>query len=331
MIHHPEAEITMEPLPSDRHRVHVRMLDPDEHVWVDRFETSLPRELVERFLGVHGPAGLGHALTRIEEGGDLHRALRFSILPFVAEEEFRGKRLLDFGCGSGTSTLHLARMFPDTEIVGLDLVTELLEPARGLMEHMGVGNVSFVQAKSPDSLPDDLGTFDFITLNAVYEHLLPGERKLLLPQLWASLRPGGVIFVNQTPYRWYLLDSHTTRLPFTNYMPDWLALRYARRFAGWKRQRVARDAEWETLLRAGIRGATEGEIVRLLAAERSGTPVPLRPRLWGYSGAIDLWYAQSMLRRPMRIKPVMRVAYKAIARLTGSPFAPDVTMAVRKA
>jgi hypothetical protein len=61
VISHPDAEITMEPLPSGKRRVHVRMLDPDEHVWVDRFETSLPRALVERYLEVHGPAGLGHA------------------------------------------------------------------------------------------------------------------------------------------------------------------------------------------------------------------------------------------------------------------------------
>jgi hypothetical protein len=81
-----------------------------------------------------------------------------------------------------------------------------------------------------------------------------------------ALRPGGVLFLNQTPYRWDLREHHTTALPFTNCMPDWLALRYARRFAGWKRHRVARDAEWETLLRGGIRGTTEGQIVRLLAA-----------------------------------------------------------------
>jgi hypothetical protein len=37
-----------------------------------------------------------------------------------------------------------------------------------------------------------------------------------------------------------------------------------------------------------------------------------------------------MIRRPMWVKPVIRVAYKAIGRLTGSPFAPDVTMAVRR-
>lgn len=330
IIPHPEAVIVLELLPSGKRLVQVRMHNPDEHVWVPTFETSLPRDLIERFLEVHGPAGLGHALTRIEEDGDLQRALRFSILPFVREWDFRGKRLLDFGCGSGTSTLHLARMFPHTEIVGLDLLPELLEPARRLMKHMGLGNVTFVQAKSGDALPDDLGSFDFVTLNAVYEHLLPDERTLLLPQLWASLRPNGVLFLNQTPYRWDVREHHTTALPFTNYMPDWLALRYARRFAGWKRHRVARDADWETLLRGGIRGVTEGQIVRQLAATGDGTPVPLRPRLQGYSDAIDLWYAQSMIRRPMRIKPLMRIAYKTIQRLTGSPFAPDVTMAVRK-
>jgi hypothetical protein len=176
-----------------------------------------------------------------------------------------------------------------------------------------------------------LGTFDFVTLNAVYEHLLPDERTLLLPQLWASLRYDGVLFVNQTPYRWYVLEHHTTALPFTNYLPESLALRYARRFAGWKRHRVAPDADWETLLRGGIRGATEGQIVRRLAAIGNGMPLPLRPRLWGYSDAIDLWYAQSMIRRPMWIKPVMRAMYKAIGRVTGSPFAPDVTLAIRKA
>jgi hypothetical protein len=37
-----------------------------------------------------------------------------------------------------------------------------------------------------------------------------------------------------------------------------------------------------------------------------------------------------MLRRPLWIKPLMRLTFKSIARVTGSPFAPDVTMAVRK-
>jgi 2-polyprenyl-3-methyl-5-hydroxy-6-metoxy-1,4-benzoquinol methylase len=329
VLPHPDADITLKPLPSGKRRVQVRMHDPAAHIWRESFETSLPPELVGRYLEAHGPAGLCYVLDRIE-GDGLRQTLLFSILPFVAEEQFTGKRLLDFGCGSGTSTVHLARMFPQSEIVGLELLPELLEPAQGLMEHMGFEHVRFVQAKAEDSLPDDLGSFDFVMLNAVYEHLLPNERRLLLPQLWASLRRGGVLFLNMTPFRWYPYEHHTTELWFVNYLPDWLALRYVRFFGGRKRRYLDREAEWEGLLRGGIRGGSERQVMRLLAATSNDSPIALRPSLWGFSDATDIWYAQSIARGPRRFKPPMRIAYKAIGRLVGSPFAPDVTMALRK-
>ena len=297
----------MDQLPSGKQRVRVRMHDPEAHIWLGSFDTELPPELVERYLKAHGPAGLCYVLDRIE-GNDVRETLRFSTLPFVAEEEFAAKRLLDFGCGSGTSTVHLARMFPATEIVGLDLLPELLTPARGLMGYTGHRNVSFVEAKGEDSLPDDLGTFDFIMLNAVYEHLLPDERRSLLPQLWLCLRPGGVLFLNMTPFRWYPYEHHTTGLWFVSYLPDWLALRYVRYLGGRKRRYLDRDADWQGLLRGGIRGGSERQVLRLLAAANDGLPVALRPSLWGFADATDLWHAQSMTRRPRWFKPFMRMA-----------------------
>jgi hypothetical protein len=130
------------------------------------------------------------------------------------------------------------------------------------------------------------------------------------------------------PHRYYPLEYHTTALPFVNYLPDWLALRVARRFAGKTRRGIARDDKWEDLLRWGIRGATEGEILHILKGT-GATPVPLRPR--EYADGVDLWYAASMERRPLRLKVVMRATFKLITKLTGSTFAPHVTMAVRKA
>jgi len=330
VICHSDAEITMEPLPSGNHRLHVRMNDPGEHIWKTTCETSLPRDLVELFLQANGPAGLCESLDRVEDPTYVQSEIRYSTLSFVPEHEFAGKRLLDFGCGSGASTMQLARMFPDTEIVGLELLAKYLVPARALADHLGLKNVSFVEATSSDALPDDLGAFDYVTLNAVYEHLLPTERKRLLPQLWAALTPGGALFVNQTPHRWYPLEFHSTALPFMNYLPDWLALRYARRFAGYQRRRIGRDSEWEALLRGGVRGATEREILRMLEEARTSRPVALKPTLGGYADAVDLWYAQSVSRRPLRVKAAMRVVFKAITRVTGSTFAPDVTMAIRK-
>jgi len=46
--------------------------------------------------------------------------------------------------------------------------------------------------------------------------------------LWSLLRPGGVLFVNQTPYRWRPLEYHITSLPFVNYLPAFAAMRVAR-------------------------------------------------------------------------------------------------------
>lgn len=329
LIRHPEATVAMEPLPSGKHRLHVRMLDPGAHIWKTTCETALPGEVVESFLIAHGPAGLCEVLDRIEDPTYVQRALRYSILSFVPEERFADKRILDFGCGSGASTVHLADMFPEAEIVGLDLISSYLVAARTLAEHLGLPKVLFVEARSPDSL-GDLGSFDFVMLNAVYEHLLPAERQRLLPQLWASLSPGGTLFVTMCPHRYYPFEYHTTALPLLNYLPDWLALRVARRFAGEKRRGISRDSEWEGLLRGGIRGATEGEIMRMLKRAGTETPFALQPWVGGYSDGVDLWYSQSMERRPLAVKGAMRAAFKVVTKVTGSTFAPDVTMAIRK-
>ena len=56
-------------------------------------------------------------------------------------------------------------------------------------------------------------------LSAVFEHVLPEERDPVLDMLWSVLRPGGVMVVDQTPHRWFPQESHTTALPFLNYLP----------------------------------------------------------------------------------------------------------------
>jgi hypothetical protein len=39
VIPHPEAEIVWEPLPDGRHRVRVRMHDPEARIWRETFDT----------------------------------------------------------------------------------------------------------------------------------------------------------------------------------------------------------------------------------------------------------------------------------------------------
>ena len=182
------------------------------------------------------------------------------MLAYLPESAFKGKRVLDFGSGSGASTMVLARMLPGAEIVGVELRDDFVELARHRARFYGFEDVHFFVSPSGDRLPGDLGEFDFIVFSAVYEHLLPAERPALLARLWDVLRTGGVLFVSQTPQRWLPVEYHTTGLPLLNYLPDQLAWRLGRRLS----PRVASDASWETMLRDGVRGATEREVVRLL-------------------------------------------------------------------
>ncbi|WKZ19248.1 MAG: class I SAM-dependent methyltransferase [Candidatus Jettenia sp. CY-1] len=93
----------------------------------------------------------------------------------------KNKRILDFSCDAGASSIVLSRMLPNTEIVGVELDEKLLYTARLRAEHYQAHNICFIPSPDGNNIPDKLGKFDYIILSAVYEHLLPHERKNLLP------------------------------------------------------------------------------------------------------------------------------------------------------
>lgn len=299
---------------------------PGPGISVTRAEhvTSYPLELIELVVRVRKTTWAIDEIAREEDSSYVSRALRYSLLGFVPAESFVGKRLLDFGSGSGASTVALARLFPDTEIVGVEVDEPLIELARARVRHFGIETVSFLGSPDPESLPADLGTFDFVNLGAVYEHLLPPERQRLLPQLWSVLSPGGVFFVNQLPHRFYPLEYHTTGLPLLNYLPDRLALVAARRFSS-----VADDATWEFLQRIGIRGGTASEVGADLI-RGGGRARRLRPTQDDLRDHADLWYAVRSDVRPHPAKRAMREVFRTISRVVGEPFVPSLSLAYQK-
>src|SRR5205814_6869050 len=142
-------------------------------------------------------------------------------------------------------------------------------------------------------------------LSEVNEHLLPNERRLQLPRIWSHHKPGGVLYINQTPHRYSPVEMHTTGLPLINYLPDAVAFRAARRFS----KRINGDEDWPALLRAGIRGATIGKILQVLGA-RAALLEPQR------GDHIDLWYGK-LSRRYGRIKKTIWASLKALKPLAG--------------
>lgn len=87
--------------------------------------------------------------------------------------------------------------------------------------------------------------------------LSPAERRKLLPLVWNRLRPGGALFLNQTPCRCSPVEIHTTSgTPLINYLPDRVVLHLMRRFS----LRYRGAVTWERLLRDGVRGGSVREI-----------------------------------------------------------------------
>ena len=305
------------PLPDGRSRVEVDAppgMAGAPRAWTTRYPPDLVRE-------IHATKGLYvcDEIMREEDPDYVERAIRREVLAYVEPREFAGRRVLDFGCGAGASTLVMGRLLPAREIVGVELQERLLRLARLRRERLGGSRIRFVASPSGVELPEDIGEFDYVVMSAVFEHLLPAERRALLPRLWRRLKPGGVLFINQTPHRWSPLERHTTGLPLINFLPDRLAARFAR-----LSRRIRPDDDWNSLLRAGVRGATVGEIMGLVGgASRAALLPPLE------GDAIDLWH-RKLSRRHAWLKRGAWGLLKLLKPLGGSYFVPELTLAIRK-
>jgi len=108
-----------------------------------------------------------------------------------------GMRLLDVGCGPGSITLGLARAIAPGEAVGLDVVPEVLELARGLARQQGVENVRFEEG-SLYALPYEAASFDVVYAHQVLQHLTDPVAALM--EMRRVLAPLGVAAVRDADY-----------------------------------------------------------------------------------------------------------------------------------
>lgn len=313
--------VRIEPLGGDRWCISVHPkqgLHVRANRWVSRYPLGLIRE-IQATKGLY----VCDEIMREEDPRYVEHYLRHEMLSYVQPAAFRGKRILDFGCGSGASSVVLARLLPECEIVGVELAERLLRIARLRAEHFGLRRVRFLRSPSGDTLPEDLGSFEFVLFSAVFEHLLPPERRALLPLVWSRLEPGGVLFLNQTPYRYSPVEVHTTGgMPAINYLPDRLTLRIVSRFS----RRYSGQVTWERLLRDGIRGGTVAEVLGIL--RQHGRPVLLDPRA-DVGDRIDLWYG-ALSARHRWLKRAIRSGLKLIKLTSGRVITPSLALAIRR-
>jgi 2-polyprenyl-3-methyl-5-hydroxy-6-metoxy-1,4-benzoquinol methylase len=253
-------------------------------------KTTFSLELVEYLLQRGDFAWLCDNLARHDDS--VPGVLKHQLFSYFTPAELAGKRLLDFGCGSGASTLALAKMLPQTEIVGVELDADKIATANRIKSFRSVPNAAFLCSPSGNELPPDVGMFDFVMLSAVYEHLLPQERRAVMPLIWSVMKPGAAILINQTPYRYSPYEAHSTGLWLVNYLPDRVTHFVVRRFAG-RNPRINKSLDWNVHLRGGLRGGTEKEIIHNLTGGRAVDARVLQPRQNGVRDRADLWLSST--------------------------------------
>lgn len=136
------------------------------------------------------------------------------LVPF----DFKDRRVLDIGCGSGGMGEVLGKEGP--RYFGGDYhahVLKLAPPAKAGRYYMQCSGLEL-------PFPDEC--FDFVFAFDVIEHLVGGAPWHLrfLSEIQRVLKPTG-LFLITTPNRWYPFEGHT-RLLFPQYLPRPLADRY---------------------------------------------------------------------------------------------------------
>jgi SAM-dependent methyltransferase len=99
-------------------------------------------------------------------------------------------RVLDIGCGNGTSTLNAARAAVRGHVVGIDLSTEMLARARDAASAAGLANVEFV-AGDAQVYPFDPASFDVVISR--FGVMFFADPVAAFTNVARALKPGGRI------------------------------------------------------------------------------------------------------------------------------------------
>ena len=127
-----------------------------------------------------------------QDGLILLRRLTRSVGARLEGRRARALRILDAGCGTGNTSVALARQFPSVELVGIDQSVASLEKARAAAGTAGLANVRFLEWDLMKPLRGE-GDFDLVLCLGVLHHT--AGMKTALANLGRALRRDGELYL----------------------------------------------------------------------------------------------------------------------------------------
>lgn len=152
---------------------------------------------------------------------------RNKLIPWLDSiRRIKGLRVLEIGCGPGSSTIAFSEQ--SAIITAIDVNEDFLHEAKTKCYSYGLQPLFFkLNASEIDNhFPSE--SFDLIIFMASLEHMTLPEREKALAAAYKLLPKGGLLCITGSPNRLHFMDSHTSLLPFFHWLPDELAIKYAK-------------------------------------------------------------------------------------------------------
>ena len=147
---------------------------------------SLPKESAERFFS--GNAWSYDHIARVSTLG-LDGWWKRKILKKIPKA---ADRILEQASGTGILTCKIARLFPKSRVIGVELHEEYLKVARKKVRDLDLSNVEFIHGRAEDVILT--GGFDCIVSDYLAKYV---DLDLLVAHAWRMLRKGGLLIMHE--------------------------------------------------------------------------------------------------------------------------------------
>ncbi len=118
----------------------------------------------------------------------------------LSSRGFTSGRIIDLGCGFGGTNIVLAKEFPDSEVIGIDLSEPLLSVAKQSAKGAGLDERIKFEKADVHNIPYGDNYFD-VVLNINMLHLVENPIKML-NEIERILKPDGFLFIADIRYSW---------------------------------------------------------------------------------------------------------------------------------
>ncbi len=150
---------------------------------------------------------------------------RSKVIPWITKNlELKNKKVLEIGSGTGSSSITFAEQ--GAVVTGIDVDNSSINVARHRAKLLDL-NINFFELSGVE-INKLNQSFDVIVYYATLEHMTIEERIESLKQAYSSLIKKGYLIVVEAPNRLWIEDTHTSELPFFQWLPDNLGYLYSK-------------------------------------------------------------------------------------------------------